>query len=477
MADARALTRVIDELLWTLRRGGFAIATSQAVDVVRAAQAVGVEDRARLRDAVAAVIVERARERDTFDRLFDRFFSAAGAPERATLWDRLAAAGFAPGELDALRELLADIARVARGEGAPLGALLERGADLDRLLALSGSAGSSRDAGEPRSRLQLGFYTHRLLQRMGLPRAHDQLAALRAQLRDALGEARGDALVDALKRELDATGDAVRDHVIEAFERRAQREQDDARGRTLDTTPFTSLSDAEIDEVRRAVRRFADRLRGGEQVRRRRALRGSIDPHRTFRRMLATGGVPFSPARRRHRREKPRLVLLCDISDSVRSVACFMLEFVYAAQELFARTRSFVFVSELGETTALFDREGPTAALGRAYGGGVVSVHDNSNYGRVLRAFEAEHLGAVDRRTTVVVLGDGRTNYHDDAAPVLDRIRERARALLWLCPEGRGEWSLGDSAMPRYAPKCTEVFEVRSARDLEDAARAIVARR
>jgi hypothetical protein len=312
---------------------------------------------------------------------------------------------------------------------------------------------------------------------MGLPRAHDQLAALRAQLRDALGDERADALVGVLKQELEKATDDVRDHVQEAFERTRDALDEGARGRTLEATPFTSLSDAEIDAVRRAVRSFAERLRGGERVRARRARMGRIDPHRTFRRMLATGGVPFAPARRRKHRDKPRLVLLCDISDSVRSVACFMLEFVYAAQELFERTKSFVFVSELGETTELFDRETVSVALGRAYGGGVVSVHDNSNYGRVLRAFEADHLGAVDRRTTVVILGDGRTNYHDDAADALDRVRERSRALLWLCPESRGEWSLGDSAMSRYAPKCTQVLEVRCARDLEDAGRAIVMRR
>jgi uncharacterized protein with von Willebrand factor type A (vWA) domain len=154
-----------------------------------------------------------------------------------------------------------------------------------------------------------------------------------------------------------------------------------------------------------------------------------------------------------------------------------MLEFVYAVHELFDRTRSFVFVSELGETTDLFAREPVSVALGKAYGGAVVSVADNSNYGRVLRAFEERHVGVVDRRTTLVVLGDGRTNYHDDAAEVLDRLRSRARALLWLCPEERSRWSLGDSAMPRYAPKCTAVLQVRSARELEEAARALVALR
>ena len=148
---------------------------------------------------------------------------------------------------------------------------------------------------------------------------------------------------------------------------------------------------------------------------------------------MRTGGVPFAPAHRARRRDKPRLVLLCDVSDSVRAAARFMLEFVHAAHELFDRTRSFVFVSELGETTDLFLREPASVALGHAYGGSIVSVHANSNYGRVLREFEERYLRDLDRRTTVAILGDGRTNYHDDAAEVLDRIRgARGRARLAL---------------------------------------------
>jgi uncharacterized protein with von Willebrand factor type A (vWA) domain len=160
----------------------------------------------------------------------------------------------------------------------------------------------------------------------------------------------------------------------------------------------------------------------------------------------------------------------------VRAAAAFLLEFTYAAQELFSRTRSFVFVSDLGETTALFAREPVRVAIAHAWGGGVVRAGDNSNYGRALRAFEARHLRDVDRRTTVVILGDGRTNYHDAAPEVLDRIRARAKSLVWLCPEPRGQWVQGDSAMTSYAARCTSVYEVRNAADLERAARAIVAR-
>jgi uncharacterized protein with von Willebrand factor type A (vWA) domain len=224
------------------------------------------------------------------------------------------------------------------------------------------------------------------------------------------------------------------------------------------------------------VRRLTERLLGAERVRRRRARRGRIDPHRTLRRSLRTGGVPFAPARRTRRRDRPRLMVLCDISESVRVASRFFLELMVAAQELFERTRSFVFVSEIGEVTRLFGELGPARALARIESGAVVSRAHNSNYGRALRAFEARFGRDVDRRTTVVILGDGRTNYLPEEVASVRALRDRARALLWLCPEGPASWT-GDSAMPRYAAAATKVLVARSGRELEAAAREVAARR
>jgi uncharacterized protein len=467
MKDVRAPLRVIDELLWALRRAGFAIATSQAIDAVRAVRAVGLTDRETVREALAAVIVKRARERARFDAAFDAFM--AREPRR-TLWDRLRAGGFTDHELEVVRELLDAFARLSP-QGA-LGALLHRGAELDRLLQL---AGATRVLEAMRGPLQKGFVTHKLLEHVGTWRAQSELGGLAAQLTDALGAERAEAIVAALRREIQLAEGEVRAFVADTL---AQREAGEAREEgDLLGAPFASLDDAEIEEVRRAVRTFVQRLRGGERVRRRRALRGRIDAHHTIRRAMRTGGVPFELARRARRRDKPKLLLLCDVSESVRSVARFLLELTHAAQEMFAGTRSFVFVSELGETTRLFRELPIETALAHAHAGAVVPVTHNSNYGRVLRALEARVLGDVDRRTTVVVLGDGRTNYTDPAAEVLDAVRARSRALVWLCPEPRAAWATGDSAMPRYAPKCTHVLEVRCARDLEDAARLLVALR
>jgi uncharacterized protein with von Willebrand factor type A (vWA) domain len=470
-ADPRAMVRVLDELLWSLRRDGFEISTAQAIDVARALLVVGLDRPSLIREAIACLVVRRARERARFDAAFDRFFAPGAAATRGTLRQRLEAQGFAAAELDALQGLLEQIASGGGDGAARLGVLLDRGADLARLLVQS-NLSRTIDA---HSGLMLGYLTHRATSEMGAGRARQLLASLRSALVDALGS-RGDALADALARALEGAEDEVRAFVKQTYEARlAEFEQQRREGR-LTTAPFASLSVTEIDEVRRAVRRFAERLRGAARVRTRRARHGRVDPHRTLRRAMRTGGAPLDIVRTRRRRNRPKLVVLCDVSDSVRAAAGFLLEFTYAAQELFDRTRTFVFVSDLGETTHLFDHEPVRVAIDRAWRGGVVPAGENSNYGRVLRAFEARHLREIDRATTVVVLGDGRTNYHDASPEVLGRIRARCRALVWLCPEPRGSWATGDSAMARYAPQCTAVHEVSCARDLERAARRLVAR-
>ncbi|HSQ64959.1 MAG TPA: VWA domain-containing protein [Polyangiaceae bacterium] len=460
------MIRLFDELLWRFRREGLALPTSTAVEAMRAVALVGLEDRETLRSALACAIVKRREDAAAFARAFDAFFEGRGR-ERAALFDRLAARGFVPDEIDALARLLAELA-AAGAEAGNLHALLEGGGELARLLASAGMARALEGLASP---LQRGFFVHRALAAAGAPDARKRLALLRSALHDALG-ARGDALADALADELTGSEDEVREWV----DRRVQPPEP-ARHASLETKALASLDRTEVEEVRRAVRSFAARLRGKERVRRRRARRGAIDPHRTLRRTLRTFGVPMNPAHVRRRRDKPRLVLLCDVSDSVRAVAAFLLEFVSAAHDLFGATRSFVFVSEVGETTALFRREPVAAAIGAAYGGGVVPVTGNSNYGRALTSFVDRFGDAVDRRTTVVILGDGRTNYHDAGEAVLDRLRARARAVVWICPEPRARWAEGDSAMGRYAPRCTEVLEVSCARDLEHAARRIAARR
>jgi uncharacterized protein with von Willebrand factor type A (vWA) domain len=181
-----------------------------------------------------------------------------------------------------------------------------------------------------------------------------------------------------------------------------------------------------------------------------------------LRKALGTGGVPFSLQLRRARIERPKLVVLCDISDSVRHVSRFMLQFAYTLQELFSEVRSFVFVSDLAECTSLFRRYELHKAVDVAYAGGVVNVYANSNFGRAFATFARDHIDAVGGRTTVIVIGDGRNNYNPTETWALAAIRARGKRLLWLNPEPPASWAFGDSAMRDYEPLCDRVEAVNN---------------
>jgi uncharacterized protein with von Willebrand factor type A (vWA) domain len=222
--------------------------------------------------------------------------------------------------------------------------------------------------------------------------------------------------------------------------------------------------------MRAAVRRLAEKLKARLSRRRRVRRRGHLSVRRTLRRNLATGGEPYKLVFRARRPERPEILVLCDVSDSVRNVSRLMLQFVYTLQELYTRVRSFVFVSDLGEVTHLFKKTDVSAAVDLATAGKVVNLAANSNYGHAFKLFHSTYLGGVTRRTTVIVIGDGRTNYNPPHAWVLGDVKRKARQLVWLCPEEEHSWGFGDSEMPLYARHCTRVLSVRSLDDLQRAA-------
>jgi uncharacterized protein with von Willebrand factor type A (vWA) domain len=460
------MLQALDNFLWVLRREGFTLSTAQAIDAVRAAREVGLSDRMLLRDAVACVVVDHAVSRARYDELFDEFFSLHARPQ-PDLPSRLLAQGFSRAELAALRTLLGDF---LSPEGrARLRALLSGGTELDHLLA---SEGVRKHLSRLNGPLQKGFFTHQLIEELGIERARSALDFLREALTETLDPRRAEELVRALVRELERSERRVRERVDKHVAKAVAAEE------TWDgpmSMPFALLAGSEIDEVRRGVRKLAERLRGAARVKSRHQRRGRVDPARTMRKSLSSGGIPFQLVRRDKRRDRPRLMILCDVSDSVRQASRFMLEFVYAIQELFDRTRSFVFVSDIAEVTRLFERRGISDAVLEAALSSVDTAH-NSYYARAFLHFEQQFMSAIDRRTTVVILGDGRTNYQATGADVVAEMRARAHSVLWLCPEPRSRWGAGDSSMPAFAAEVTQALVVASGADLERAARELVVR-
>jgi len=273
----------------------------------------------------------------------------------------------------------------------------------------------------------------------------DALAALRRRLAGVIAD-----LPELLRRYLDRVGGAV-------VEARA------ARGGRTET-----VDEAERAELEEALRRLARQLRGARTSRQRNTPRGRVNPGRTMRKNMGYEGVPFRPITTSRTADKPRLLLLTDVSLSVRATARFTLHLVYGMQSLFTQARSFAFVDAPVEITELFAEHPLERALGLVFDA-------SSDYGATFTQLLSEHSAALDRRTTLIVLGDGRGNGNDARLETFAEITRRVRETIWLTPESRYSWGLGACDLPRYAEFCDRVQVVADLTGLQRAAQQISA--
>jgi len=455
-----------------LRQNGVRVSPAEVGDAVTAAALVGVDERAGLKAALRATLVKRAADVATFEALFELHFTGMGrvlAAAERSLVAALQEAGLLEG--DELAMVVQRLAAAAAGMG-PLGQAAVTG-DRGALLRLLRAASLQLDFALL-SEARGDFAAQRLLDAGGASGLAADRAAAEAALRGSgLGLDRLDALSGALRDAFRGVEEAARAWATAELEARARRPAPDA----LPAPGRAPPGPAEARRVEAAVRRLAARLKARLVRRDRRRARGPLALRRTLRRNLALGGFPAVLLRRHRRPERPDLVVLCDVSESMRHVTRLMLLFLDTLQAEARRVRTFVFVDAVGEVTeALRAGHGAARAADLSVAAAVVPLSGNSAYGRVLRAFVRDHLAAVTRRTTVIVIGDGRTNYAPPEAWALAEIRRRARRVLWICPEPRARWGHGDSEMALYAAHCDRVATVERLADLEGLADALLPR-
>ncbi len=443
-----------------LRKNGVRVSTAEVLDAVAAMEVVGLWNPDSLHAALLSTLIKRREDSEVFDELFDLFFHRAGSfadREQAPLLAALREQGLSEEELEQLLALLADEA--ARMDPTARMALGLRRGQVEALIRL---AGVKIDWGRLVNPLQVGFFTQQVLERLNFRQAEGSLRGLHDRLARALGQERSAQVMALVKDNLARLRGSVRQYVKDEFDKRNLNYIEKFREQLLEYKPFSQMTEQELRNLRAEVQRLAKKLRAMASLRPRRQRRGRLDNRQTMRRSLRTLGVPIELRWRRRRVDKPRLVVLCDISDSVRHVSRFMLQFAYTLQEFFSQVRSFVFVSDLAETTALFQRHELHRAVDLVYAGGVVNIYANSNFGRAFTQFVERHLDAVTGRTTVIVIGDGRNNYHPPESWALQRVRARAKRVLWLNPEPSSAWAFGDSAMREYEPHVNRIEVVNN---------------
>ena len=392
----REVDERLEDFAGLLRQNGLRISPAELEDAARAALLVGLSDRAAFRGALRATLVKRGQDAAVFDRLFELYFSGA-----KDLVD-----GLSGSLLDALdREKLDDqtLEEIARmlSQMSPLAQALLSGRS-DELARILRQATLSIDFRGLQSPLQRAFYARRLLQAAGGMRAEKELE----QLVRALQQRGMDAgQVEQASRKVSRTLQALEEAARRVADREQRVRDPEARGdRSLLHRNLASLTPDEVRRMRTVVRRLAERLKTRLSRRRKVRRRGQLSVRRTLRKNLSTGGEPYKLVFRSRRPERPEIMVLCDVSDSVRNVSRLMLQFVYTLQELYARVRSFVFVSDIGEVTQIFKQMDVSTAVDLATAGRVINLAANSNYGHALKLFHDTWLGSVTRRTTVIVI-------------------------------------------------------------------------
>jgi uncharacterized protein len=447
-----------------LRRNGVRVSLSETMDAFQALCAVGLGDRDTVRAALRATAVKRAVDVPTFDRLFDLYFSGLGEVIGEATAATQAALGLDEEDFARFLEQLEKLLEEQGIDLSPLAQALLR-ADAGRLEQLLRDAAREARLDEIEHGFQEGRFTHAMAAALGLGDLGAELDRLRRDLSGAAPDV-ARRLDEYLARRLRDLQDLMKAMVRQELDRQDVQRQDRQGLQNLAEKSFFYLTEDEIRRMEEAVTKLAQRLKNVVAVRRRRAKRGRFDSSETLRHNLQYGGVPFRIVFDRKRKDKPQVMVLCDVSDSVRNVSRFMLQFVYALQDLYSKVRSFIFVADIGEVTQLFAEYDANQALEAALHGNLINVYAHSDFGRAFRGFHRDHLAAVNKRTTVIILGDARNNYNLPHEWVLKDVQQRAKQVIWLNPENRMTWGFGDSEMDRYAPYCTIVEECRNLNQL-----------
>jgi uncharacterized protein len=443
------------------RGAGVRISPAESIDAMRAVASIGISDRGILRDTFLLTLAKTQDEKRALGDCFDLFFAAPEPSQPAdgdATADQTAHAEAKPDEAVGTR-----LAGGASAEGlGPLAQML-LAQDRSAIAAAIATASSAASLSDIRFFTQRGLFSGRILDAMGIARLRDDLDALTAK---------NPALAERLAAALEALRENVRDAVSQALLLYGREEAENLRHEILRNAPLARIEPRQVEEMRALIRQIARRLRERYSKPRKRQRRGHLDVRRTLRRNAAWGGVPFLTAWKRRHRDRPKIVALCDVSGSVARVSDFFLLLIHSLHEVVSDVRSFAFSGHLIEVSAILETNDADQAMAE-----IMSKvgFGSSDYGSCFADFERLAMETVTPQTTVIVLGDARSNNLDPGADIVRRISERCKRLVWLNPEGRMTWGWGDSEMLRYQTFCTVARQCATAQQLERAVSDIVA--
>ncbi len=477
---------VLQGFVHELRAAGLPVSMTENLDAMRGVEQIPLTEREAFREVLAATMVKSFRHRRAFDTVFDVYFSlyvggVDGDGDPSSEMGAADEAGGIPGQQGS----------GGSGEGMSneelaemlLNALMNM--DQDQLRQIAAMAVTRFAGMEPGRPVGGTYYLYRTLRQLD----YDGLAARLMERAQQQGQGPGEGEGDEgdlqarfAREEYEARLRELRDMIEAEIRRRLVADRGvEAMARTLrkplpEDIDFMHASREEMQQLQRAIEPLTRALAARLAQRRKRKNRGHLDFRSTVRHSLSYGGVPAEPKFKNPRPSKPEIMVVADISGSVASFARFTLQFVYAIAGQFSKVRSWVFIDGIDEVTRFFQESDElTEAVQRVNTeADVVWVDGHSDYGHAFEVFRDRHLAEITPKTSIILLGDARNNYHAAQAWVLKDLRQRARRLYWLNPEPRGYWDTGDSIVSEYGVHCDGVYECRNLRQLQRFVTAVV---
>ncbi|MCU0475558.1 MAG: VWA domain-containing protein [Anaerolineae bacterium] len=455
--------RMID-FIRALRAAGVRISLAESQDAMYGAEALGVESQSAFRAALSATLVKEHRDQEVFEQFFPLFFGS-NTPLMNNIPDNLTereqkmlekALRSLAGQLAALKDLLRQLV-----EGKPYSE--------DELGEMGQRAGlNAEDDMKNRRWMERRMRSQADLEKMQM--AIDMLIEKLKSM--GMSDEKAEELRDMLEENLEGLNEQVSNYTGRTLaENRA--EQDPKPSNDVLDIPLQRLSDDDAEQIRREIRRLAAKLRSRASLRHKRSKDGDIDLRRTMRANMKYQGVPVE-LRRKTRHVKPALVLICDVSTSVRYCAEFLLTLIYELQDQVARTNSFIFIGDLVDISMDFKEHEPMEAVQRVLNANPPGYY-STDLGNALNTFKRDHMGTIGGKTTVIILGDGRNNHNDPRIDIAEEMHRKSRRLIWFNPENPASWGSGDSDMLAYQPASDGVYYVRTLRDLADAVDKVLA--
>lgn len=452
------------QLISALRASGVRVSLAESAEAFSAVDLMGVQDREHFRLSLRSTLIKDVKDLPVFDKLFPLFFGSGNPP---AMMGGNPSDDMSPEEAQQLADVLRQFTQSLRQRMQRLmsGEQLSR-AELDALGQMVG-------LNQVDDLRYQNWMVQRMMRALAFPEVREALKELMEELQ-RMGMSRD--RVEQMRNMIQQNMDGMREQIEQfAGERIAENMSEKPPGERMDNLinrPFSALSDADKKALQHEVKRLAAMLRTRIALRQKRAKSGQLDPKATIRTNLKYHGVPME-IKHKDRVRKPKIVVICDISTSMRFCSELMLSFLYALQGQVRKTHAFAFIDHLESITEDFSGSNADEAIASVLWR-MPSGSYNTDLGWSLNDFQNEYMDTLNGQTTLIVVGDGRNNYYDPRLDIFSTMTRRAARTIWLNPEPPHLWH-GDSDMPRYAPLCNNVLKVSNLRELAEAVDSLLA--